>query len=72
MLRRSARRRHFLRNGRYGAAKLYRANRQLAFEPLEHRQLLAATPIAVHVAGSTGTEQFQLQIDGVAVATWTN
>jgi glucose/arabinose dehydrogenase len=48
------------------------AARRLAFEPLEHRQLLAATPIAVHVAGSTGTEQFQLQIDGVAVATWTN
>src|SRR5687768_16117316 len=48
------------------------AVRRLAFEPLESRQLLAATPIAVHVAGSTGTEQFQLQIDGAAVATWTN
>ncbi len=46
--------------------------RSLAFEPLEGRYLLAATPITVHVAGSTGTEQFQLQIDGVAVATWTN
>jgi glucose/arabinose dehydrogenase len=47
-------------------------SRALAFESLEGRHLLAATPISVHVAGSTGTEQFQLQIDGVPVATWTN
>jgi glucose/arabinose dehydrogenase len=47
-------------------------SRPLASESLEPRQLLAATSIAVHVAGSTGTEQFQLQIDGVSVATWTN
>src|SRR5262245_52552534 len=46
--------------------------RTLAFEALEPRQLLAATPISVAVAGTTGTEQFQLQIDGIAVATWTN
>jgi glucose/arabinose dehydrogenase len=47
-------------------------HRTLNFETLERRQLLAATPIAVHVAGTTGTETFQLQIDGVAVASWTN
>jgi hypothetical protein len=46
--------------------------RTLAFEALERRELLAATSISVHVAGTTGTEQFQLQIDGAAVATWTN
>jgi glucose/arabinose dehydrogenase len=48
------------------------SGRPLSFESLEARQLLAATPIAVHVAGSTGTEAFELQIDGFAVATWTN
>lgn len=45
--------------------------RPLSFETLEHRQLLAATAIQVYAAGSTGTETFQLQIDGVAVANWT-
>jgi glucose/arabinose dehydrogenase len=59
---------HRTAGGRRSAA----AHRPLAFESLEPRQLLAATPIGVHVAGNTGTEQFQLQIDGVAVATWTN
>lgn len=45
--------------------------RSLGFETLESRQLLAATTINVHAAGSTGTETFQLLIDGVAVTNWT-
>jgi glucose/arabinose dehydrogenase len=45
--------------------------RPLGFESLERRELLAATTINVHAAGSTGAESFQLQIDGVAVANWT-
>lgn len=30
-----------------------------------------ATNVAVHAAGNTGTEEFELHIDGVAVANWT-
>jgi hypothetical protein len=69
---RRLRRRRSDRAGHLQKPRLGSSARRLAFEPLEGRQLLAATPIAVHVAGSTGTEQFQLQIDGVAVTTWTN
>jgi glucose/arabinose dehydrogenase len=46
-------------------------SRPLAFETLEGRQLLAATPISVLAAGSTGSETFQLLIDNVVVANWT-
>ena len=46
--------------------------RQLKFEPLEDRQLLAATPIEVFAAGETGEETLELQIDGATVATFTN
>jgi glucose/arabinose dehydrogenase len=59
---------------RFGGARrrdLSSLPRPLGFESLEHRHLLAATAIQVHAAGSTGTETFELQIDGVAVANWT-
>lgn len=46
--------------------------RRLAFESLESRRALAATPVTVYTAGSTGSENFQLQFDGVTVASWTN
>src|SRR5262245_39007157 len=45
--------------------------RPLSFETLEHRQLLAATAIQVHAAGTTGVEIVHLQIDGAPVASWT-
>ena len=48
------------------------AARRLAFESLESRRALAATPVTIYAAGSTGSENFQLQIDGVTVASWTN
>ncbi|BBO31529.1 carbohydrate-binding domain-containing protein [Lacipirellula parvula] len=48
------------------------ATRRLAFESLESRRALAATPVTIYAAGSTGSEAFQLQIDGVTVASWTN
>ncbi|MEQ8838083.1 MAG: PQQ-dependent sugar dehydrogenase [Lacipirellulaceae bacterium] len=46
--------------------------RKLRFETLESRKMLAATTIEVLLAGTTGTETAQLQIDNVPVATWTN
>ncbi len=46
--------------------------RTLKFEPLESRQLLAATPIEIFAAGATGEETLELQIDGATVATFTN
>ena len=62
------RRRRFVRpTERHGSL-----NRRLQFESLERRDLLAATPISVMAAGSTGAEEFQLQVDGVAVASFTN
>lgn len=62
-------------NDRYCRARRrssHSLSRSLAFETLENRQLLAGTPITVFAAGTTGTETFQLQIDGVTVASWTN
>jgi len=47
-----------------------RQGRKLRFETLEGRKLLAATTIQVELAGTTGTETAQLQIDNVPVATW--
>lgn len=46
--------------------------RKLRFEPLESRQLLAATPIEIFAAGETGEETLELQIDGATVATFAN
>lgn len=46
--------------------------RQLRFETLESRKLLAATTIEVRLAGTTGSETAQLQINEIPVATWEN
>lgn len=46
--------------------------RQLGFETLETRQLLAATTIELFAAGETGEETMELQIDGATVATFNN
>src|SRR5688572_10090625 len=68
-----------MRRGRFGRRPALRAaapresrGRRLRFEPLERRELLAVTTIDLHVAGSTGSENFELQIDGAAVASFTN
>ncbi|MGI9429352.1 MAG: carbohydrate-binding domain-containing protein, partial [Bythopirellula sp.] len=51
----------------------YRArHRQLGFETLETRELLAATPIEIFAAGETGEETLELQIDSVTVASFPN
>jgi glucose/arabinose dehydrogenase len=55
------------KNARHGGSS---QSRQLAFETLEDRRVLATT-IGVLAAGSTGSETLQLQIDGVAVSNWT-
>ncbi|MEM8947466.1 MAG: carbohydrate-binding domain-containing protein [Planctomycetota bacterium] len=49
-----------------------RLTRVLGFEPLETRQLLAATPVEIFAAGETGEETLELQIDGATVATFNN
>ncbi|MEM8864314.1 MAG: carbohydrate-binding domain-containing protein [Planctomycetota bacterium] len=46
--------------------------RKAKFERLEDRNLLAATPIEILAAGSTGEERVELQIDGVTVQSWDN
>lgn len=44
--------------------------RSLSFETLEMRRLLAGSDIEIRAAGTTGTEQMELRIDGIAVASF--
>ncbi len=46
--------------------------RPLSLEALENRHLLASSTIQVRAAGETGTEQFDLRIDGALVRSWTD
>ncbi|MCG8449824.1 MAG: hypothetical protein MI725_09630, partial [Pirellulales bacterium] len=57
---------------RVGKHPLPLSSRQLRFERLEQRRLLAASTIELFAAGQTNEETMELQIDGVTVATFAN